>query len=90
MLAAPIMNAGCNRRLSRGRFTVNEIVPDIFTWAWFSEPHGYNFNGYLVRHPEVNLCIDPVLPGDENLADIARVGVAMILLTNRNHSRAAN
>jgi len=69
---------------------VNEIVPDIFTWAWFSEPHGYNFNGYLVRHPEVNLCIDPVLPGDENLADIARVGVAMILLTNRNHSRAAN
>ena len=39
---------------------MNEIVTDIFTWAWFSEPHGYNFNGYLVRHPAGNLCIDPV------------------------------
>jgi glyoxylase-like metal-dependent hydrolase (beta-lactamase superfamily II) len=69
---------------------LNEIVPDIFTWAWFSEPHGYNFNGYLVRHSEGNLCIDPVPPSDESLADIARIGVASILLTNRNHSRAAN
>lgn len=69
---------------------MNEIVPDILTWAWFSEPHGYNFNGYLVRHPQGNLCIDPVPPGDESLADIARMGVASILLTNRNHSRAAN
>jgi glyoxylase-like metal-dependent hydrolase (beta-lactamase superfamily II) len=69
---------------------MNEIVPDIFTWAWFSEPHGYNFNGYLVRHAEGNLCIDPVPPSDESLANIARMGVARILLTNRNHSRAAN
>ena len=69
---------------------MNEIVPDIFTWACFSEAHGYNFNSYLVRHAEGNLCIDPVPPGDESLADIARMGVARILLTNRNHSRAAN
>ena len=69
---------------------MNEIVPDIFTWAWFSEPHGYNFNGYLVRHPEGNLCIDPVPPGDAVLAEIVRMGVTKILLTNRNHSRVAN
>jgi glyoxylase-like metal-dependent hydrolase (beta-lactamase superfamily II) len=69
---------------------MNEIVPNIFTWAWFSEPHGYNFNGYLVRNTEGNLCIDPVLPSDESLADIAQMGVARILLTNRNHSRASN
>ena len=69
---------------------MNEIVTDIFTWAWFSEPHGYNFNGYLVRHPEGNLCIDPVPPGDADLAEIVRMGVTSILLTNRNHSRAAN
>jgi glyoxylase-like metal-dependent hydrolase (beta-lactamase superfamily II) len=67
-----------------------EIVPNIFTWAWFSEPHGYNFNGYLVRHTDGNLCIDPVPPSDESLADIAQMGVARILLTNRNHSRASN
>ena len=65
------------------------ILPDIFTWSWFSEPHGYNFNGYLIRHPDGNLCIDPVLPG-EDLAEIERLGVAKILLTNRNHSRASN
>ena len=69
---------------------MNEIVADIFTWAWFSEPHGYNFNGYLVRHPAGNLCIDPVPPGDADLAEIVRMGVTKILLTNRNHSRAAN
>ena len=69
---------------------MNEIVPDIFTWAWFSEPHGYNFNGYLVRHAEGNLCIDPVPPDEGDVAAIVRMGVSMILLTNRNHSRAAN
>ena len=69
---------------------MHEIVPDIFTWAWFSAPHGYNFNGYLVRHPAGNLCIDPVPPGDADLAEIVRMGVTKILLTNRNHSRAAN
>jgi glyoxylase-like metal-dependent hydrolase (beta-lactamase superfamily II) len=69
---------------------MNEIVPDIFAWAWFSEQHGYNFNGYLVRHPAGNLCIDPVPPGEADLAEIVRMGVTSILLTNRNHSRAAN
>ena len=47
------------------------ILPDIFTWSWFSEPHGYDFNGYLVVHDEGNLCIDPVVPGDD-LSEIER------------------
>jgi glyoxylase-like metal-dependent hydrolase (beta-lactamase superfamily II) len=69
---------------------MNEIVADVFTWAWFSEPHGYDFNGHLLRHAEGNLCIDPVQPTDACLAEIARMGTMKILLTNRNHSRAAN
>ena len=69
---------------------MNEIVPDVFTWSRWSEPHGYEFNGYLVRHTEGNLCIDPVLPEEEVLSQIERLGVAKILLTNRNHARAAN
>ncbi len=69
---------------------MREILSDIFTWPWFSEPHGYNFNGHLICHPEGNLCIDPVEPGEEVAEEIARLGVARILLTNRNHSRAAN
>jgi glyoxylase-like metal-dependent hydrolase (beta-lactamase superfamily II) len=69
---------------------MHEIVTDVFTWTWFSQPHGYDFNGYLLRHPDGNLCIDPVAPSEECLAEIARLGVAKILITNRNHSRAAN
>ena len=69
---------------------MQEILTDIFTWPWFSEPHGYNFNGHLIRHPEGNLCIDPVEPSEEELDEIASLGVARILLTNRNHSRASN
>jgi glyoxylase-like metal-dependent hydrolase (beta-lactamase superfamily II) len=69
---------------------MQEIVNDIFTWPWFSQPHGYNFNGFLVRHAGGNLCIDPVEPTQEALEEIAQHGAARILLTNRNHVRAAN
>jgi glyoxylase-like metal-dependent hydrolase (beta-lactamase superfamily II) len=69
---------------------MREIVDGIFTWPWFSQRHGYNFNGFLVQHGRGNVCIDPVEPDAETLEEIARVGAARILLTNRNHVRAAN
>ena len=69
---------------------MREILPAVYTWPWFSQPHGYNFNGWLVRHPGGNLCVDPVEPTAEALAELARQGVSRILLTNRNHVRAAN
>jgi glyoxylase-like metal-dependent hydrolase (beta-lactamase superfamily II) len=69
---------------------MREILSGIFTWPWFSEPHGYNFNGHFIRHPDGNLCIDPVQPIENDLEELAGYGVARILLTNRNHSRAAN
>jgi len=69
---------------------MREILTDISTWPWFSEPHNYNFNGHFIRYPDGNLCVDPVEPSDEDLAELARQGVARILITNRNHSRAAN
>jgi glyoxylase-like metal-dependent hydrolase (beta-lactamase superfamily II) len=69
---------------------MHEILTDIFMWSWFSEPHGYNFNGFFIRHPAGNLCIDPAEPGEEVLNELVRQGVARILLTNRNHVRAAN
>jgi glyoxylase-like metal-dependent hydrolase (beta-lactamase superfamily II) len=68
---------------------MREIVEGIFTWPWFSQRHGYDFNGYLVRHPEGNLCIDPVEMPPEVLDEIARLGVQRIALTNRNHFRAS-
>ncbi len=69
---------------------MREIVSDILTWPWFSEPHGYNFNGHLVRDPGGNICIDPVEPTADDMETLVREGVAWIILTNRNHSRAAN
>ncbi len=69
---------------------MQEILGDIFTWSRLSEPHGYDFNGHLIRHAEGNLCIDPVEPDAAAAEEIERLGVARILLTNRNHSRAAN
>lgn len=69
---------------------MREIVSGIFTWPWLSARHGYNFNGHLVLDPGGNLCIDPVEPDAATLDEIARPGVARIILTNRNHVRAAN
>ena len=69
---------------------MREILAGIYSWSWFSEPHGYNFNGHFILHTGGNLCIDPVEPTDGDLDELARHGVAHILVTNRNHSRAAN
>ena len=69
---------------------MREVLPGILTWPWFSERHGYDFNGTLVLHPEGNLCIDPVEPDDAVWKQLRGEGVERILLTNRNHTRAAN
>jgi glyoxylase-like metal-dependent hydrolase (beta-lactamase superfamily II) len=69
---------------------VRELLPGVWTWPRFSERHGYDFNGTLVLHDAGNLCIDPVEPDAATLDRLAEVGVARVLITNRNHVRAAN
>ncbi len=69
---------------------MREFLPGVLSWSWFSEPHGYDFNGTLLLHGEGNLCVDPVDPTEEVLDRLAEEGVAQILITNRNHTRAAN
>ncbi len=69
---------------------MREIVEGVFIWSKPAEPQGYNFNGYFIRHPGGNLVIDPVEPDDEEMGFLVDEGVAEILITNRNHSRAAN
>lgn len=68
---------------------MREILPGILTWPWFSARHGYDFNGYLLRHPTGNVCVDPAEMTDDALDALAREGVATIVLTNRNHTRAS-
>jgi len=62
--------------------SMRDVVSDILTWPWFSDPPGYNFNGRLVR--------DPVEPTEDDMDALVREGVDWIILANRNHSRAAN
>jgi glyoxylase-like metal-dependent hydrolase (beta-lactamase superfamily II) len=69
---------------------MREIVSGVFTWARRSEPHGYDFNGHLVCSAAGNVCIDPVALDPDDLAFLGRLGVRDIVLTNRNHVRAAN
>lgn len=69
---------------------MREIIEGLLTWSRLSEPHGYDFNGYFLRHSQGNLVIDPVEPEASVLERLAAEGVARILITNRNHSRAAN
>jgi glyoxylase-like metal-dependent hydrolase (beta-lactamase superfamily II) len=69
---------------------MRELLPGVFTWSSFSPPHGYDFNGYFLALPGGNLCIDPADAPPEALAELARRGVARILLSNRNHVRDAN
>ena len=71
------------------RLVMREIVPGILTWPSFSARFGYDFNGFLVRRSDGNLVIDPVGPSEDDLAALMREGVARIVLTNRNHYRAA-
>lgn len=68
---------------------MHEIVPDVLMWSRRSERHGYDFNGHLVLHPDGNLCIDPVEPDEADLDRLVAAGAARIVLTNRNHTRAA-
>jgi glyoxylase-like metal-dependent hydrolase (beta-lactamase superfamily II) len=69
---------------------MHEFAPGVFTWAWHSAPHGYDFNGTLILHKQGNLCIDPVEPDAGVLEELTKQGVSRILITNRNHVRAAN
>jgi glyoxylase-like metal-dependent hydrolase (beta-lactamase superfamily II) len=68
---------------------MRELLPGIFNWTWFSERNGYDFNGWLIRDPGGNLCVDPVEPTAEALATLEREGVARVVITNRNHYRAS-
>ncbi len=68
---------------------MREIVPGILGWSRPAEPYGYDFNGLLLLDPAGNLCIDPVEPDRDTEQELRQRRMAHILLTNRNHVRAA-
>jgi glyoxylase-like metal-dependent hydrolase (beta-lactamase superfamily II) len=66
----------------------HEILPNIFTWYWFSEEKGYNFNGYYFVTDDGSFVIDPVLATDEVWRAIDNKGSPQaVYLTNKDHTR---
>ena len=68
---------------------LRELLPEVWTWPWYSERHGYDFNGYLFRHGAGNVVVDPVEMTEDVLEELTDIGVSRIFLTNRNHTRAS-
>jgi len=58
-------------------------------WSWLSPPHGYNFNGHLLKLPGTagHVCVDPVAAEPPVLEALLAARPLRIVLTNRNHTR---
>lgn len=66
------------------------IHPDIFSWPWFCEEKGYNFNGFYIQTKEGPFVIDPVPPTDAVWKEIDRRQKPLaVYLTNKHHTRKA-
>ncbi len=69
----------------------HEILPNIFTWSWFSEEKGFNFNGYCVQTQEGIFIIDPPPLDNAVWHEIESRGYPQaIYLTNKDHTRTAD
>ncbi len=68
---------------------MQRVLADIDMWSKMSPAHGYPFHGHLLWLPGMTICVDPVEPQPDELANIIAARPSRILLTNRNHTRAA-
>jgi len=69
---------------------MQEVLPGIFRWSWFSQEKGYDFNGHWVVSGEERVIIDPPPMTLEDQEWLKKQGpVTCIILTNRDHVREA-
>ncbi len=67
---------------------MKEILSGIYTWSWFSEEKGFNFNGWLILSQGGNVMVDPPPLTPEDSAQIEQLGPPRhIVVTNRDHER---
>ncbi len=69
---------------------MQEVLPGIYRWSWYSQEKGYDFNGYCLKGDGETVVIDPPPPTaeDEEWMSGARP-ITHILITNRDHVREA-
>ncbi len=65
------------------------VVPGIWSWSRWQPDRNLDFNGFFVETGDGNLVVDPVEPDEATMAELRERGVAEVLITNRDHERAA-
>lgn len=65
------------------------VVPGVWSWSRWQPDRDLDFNGFFAEGAEGNLVVDPVEPDEATLAALRERGVAAVLVTNRDHERAA-
>lgn len=65
------------------------VVPGVWFWSVWQPDRGMDFNGFFVEDGDGNLVVDPVAPDAAVLATLRERGVATVVVTNRDHERAA-
>lgn len=65
------------------------IVPGVATWSQWQPDRNLYFNSWFVESDEGNFVVDPLEPDEPVLAHVAARGLAGVVLTNRDHERAA-
>jgi uncharacterized cupin superfamily protein len=65
------------------------VVAGVWSWSVWQPDRGLDFNSFFIEHADGNLVVDPLEPDEETLADLRARGVAAVLVTNRDHERAA-
>jgi uncharacterized cupin superfamily protein len=66
------------------------VVPGVALWSQWQPERNLFFNSFFIEHADGNLIVDPLPLGEADAAEIAeRGGAAWVVVTNRDHERAA-
>lgn len=65
------------------------IVPGVATWSRWQPDRAMFFNAWFVEGHGGNMVVDPLEAGAEDLAFVDERGLAAVVVTNRDHERAA-
>ena len=69
---------------------MEELLPGVFQWSWFSHDKGYGFNGTVLLTQGDHVIVDPPPLDQEDLEWLEeKTPFSGIILTNRDHVREA-
>ncbi len=65
------------------------IVPGVSSWSQWQPDRNLFFNSWFIERTAGNIVVDPLEPDDAVLAHVNAKGLVAVVLTNRDHERAA-